>query len=87
MLAGIAGTLISMYSQVDTGMGMGYTMIALIVVVLGGMGSIPGSMIGGLILGFVGSIFGYIEPSLSMVAYYLIILVLLLVKPKGLMGR
>ena len=66
---------------------MGYTMIALIVVVLGGMGSIPGSMIGGMILGFVGSIFGYIEPSLSMVAYYLIILVLLLVKPKGLMGR
>jgi len=87
MLAGIAGTLISMYSQVDTGMGMGYTMIALIVVVLGGMGSIPGSMIGGLILGFVGSIFGYIEPSLSMVAYYLNILGLLLVKPKGLMGR
>ncbi len=87
LLAGVAGALISMYSQVNTGMGMQYTVIALIVVVLGGMGSIPGSMIGGLILGFVGSIFGYIEPSLSMVAYYVIILALLLVKPKGLMGR
>jgi len=87
MLAGIAGSLISMYSQVNTNMGMQYTVIALIVVVLGGMGSIPGSMIGGLILGFVGSIFGYIEPSLSMVAYYMIILALLLVKPKGLLGR
>jgi branched-chain amino acid transport system permease protein len=87
VLAGVAGSLISMYKQITTGMGMQYTVIALIVVVLGGMGSIPGSMIGGLILGVVGSIVSYIDPSLSMVAYYVIILVLLLVKPKGLMGR
>lgn len=87
ILAGIAGSLISMIYQISTGMGMSYTVIALIVVVLGGMGSIPGSMIGGLILGFVGSIVSYIDPSLSMVAYYVIILALLLVKPKGLMGR
>lgn len=87
ILAGIAGSLISMIYQINTGMGMNYTVIALIVVVLGGMGSIPGSMIGGLILGFVGSIVSYIEPSLSMVAYYVIILALLLVRPKGLLGR
>lgn len=87
VLAGIAGSLISMYSQISTNMGLQYTIIALIVVVLGGMGSIPGSMIGGLILGMVGSIFSYMEPSLTMVAYYLIILILLLVKPKGIFGR
>jgi branched-chain amino acid transport system permease protein len=87
VLAGIAGSLISMYNQVSTNMGMQYTVIALIVVVLGGMGSIPGSMIGGLILGMVGSIFSYLEPSLTMVAYYVIILALLLVRPKGLLGR
>lgn len=87
VLAGIAGSLLSMILQVSTGMGMSYTVIALIVVVLGGMGSIPGSIIGGFILGFVGSVVSYIDPSLSMVAYYVIILALLLVKPKGLLGR
>lgn len=87
VLAGIAGSLISMYNQVSTGMGMQYTVIALIVVVLGGMGSIPGSMIGGFILGLVGSLVSYIDPSLSMVVFYVIILALLLVRPKGLLGR
>jgi branched-chain amino acid transport system permease protein len=87
ILAGIAGSLISMYSQINTNMGMQYTFIALIIVVLGGMGSIPGSIIGGLILGMVGSIVTSIYPDLTMVAYYLIILVLLFVKPKGLLGR
>jgi branched-chain amino acid transport system permease protein len=87
ILAGMAGSLISMYNQVSTNMGMQYTVIALIVVVLGGMGSIPGSIIGGVILGMVGSIFSYVSPGLTMVAYYVIILLLLLIRPKGIMGR
>jgi len=87
LLAGLAGVLLSMINQITSTMGMGYTIIAIIVVVLGGLGSIPGSLIGGFILGIVGSAVGYYEPSLQLVAYYLIILVLLLVRPKGLMGR
>lgn len=87
VLAGIAGSLISMINKINTSMGMNYTVIALIVVVLGGLGSIPGSMIGGFILGFVGSVVNYIDPSLSMIAYYVLIMALLLVRPKGLMGR
>ena len=87
LLAGIAGSLLSMTQQIYTSMGMQYTVIALIVVVLGGMGSIPGSMIGGFILGMVGSIVSNLDPSLAMVAFYVIILALLLVRPKGLLGR
>lgn len=87
VLAAIAGALLSMIYQVNTTIGLGYTVIAIIVVVLGGMGSVPGSMLGGFILGFIGSAVSYYDPSLSMVAYYLIIMVLLLVKPKGLLGR
>jgi len=87
LLAGMAGALLSMIYQVNTTMGMGYTVIAIIVVVLGGMGSIPGSMLGGFILGMIGSAVSYIDPSLSMVAYYVIIMALLLIKPKGLLGR
>jgi branched-chain amino acid transport system permease protein len=87
LLAGVAGSLLSMIYQISTTMGMNYTVIALIVVVLGGMGSITGSLVGGLILGFAGSLVSYIDPSLTMVAFYVIILALLLVRPKGLMGR
>ncbi len=87
LLAGIAGSLLSMIQQIYTSMGMQYTAIALIVVVLGGMGSIPGSMIGGFILGMVGSLVSYLDQSLAMVAFYVIILALLLVRPKGLLGR
>jgi branched-chain amino acid transport system permease protein len=87
LLAGIAGTLVSMINQVKADMGMEYTVVAIIVVVLGGMGSIPGSFIGGLILGVIGSIVTKFEPSLALVAYYAIFMILLIVKPTGIMGK
>ncbi len=86
-MAGIAGMLISMIYPVHVVMGFQYTIIAIIVVVLGGLGSIPGSFIGGFILGIIGSIVTYIDPGLSLVAYYLIFTVLLLVRPTGIMGK
>jgi branched-chain amino acid transport system permease protein len=58
-----------------------------IVVVLGGLGSIPGSFIGGFMLGLVGSIVTSLEPGLALVAYYAIFIILMLVRPKGIMGR
>jgi branched-chain amino acid transport system permease protein len=86
-MAGIAGMLISMCYPVHGTMGMEYAIIAIIVVVLGGLGSIPGSFIGGFILGLIGSIVTYFEPGLALVAYYLIFILLLLVRPKGIMGK
>jgi branched-chain amino acid transport system permease protein len=86
-LAAMAGMLISMSYTVHPVMGLEYTVIAMIVVVLGGLGSIPGSFIGGLILGLIGSIVTYFEPGLALVAYYAIFILLLLVKPTGIMGR
>jgi branched-chain amino acid transport system permease protein len=86
-MAGIAGMLISLCYPVHVVMGLEYTIIAIIVVVLGGLGSIPGSFIGGFVLGIIGSVVTYIDPGLSLVAYYLIFILLLLVKPTGIMGR
>ena len=86
-LAGIAGTLISISYPVNAAMGLEYTVIAIIVVVLGGMGSIPGSFIGGFILGIIGSVVTYFEPGLALAAYYVIFVVLLLLRPTGLMGK
>lgn len=87
LMAGLGGALISMCYKIQPTMGLEYTMIALIVIVLGGLGSIPGSLVGGLILGLVGSIVTYVEPGLSLVAYYVIFMLLLLVKPKGILGK
>ena len=86
-MAGLAGTLLSMRIPITPTMGLNYTVIAIIVVVLGGLGSIPGSFLGGFILGIIGQIVIYFEPSLSLAAYYLIFILLLLVRPTGILGK
>jgi branched-chain amino acid transport system permease protein len=87
LMAGFGGTLISMSYNIQPTMGLEYTVIAFIVIVLGGLGSIPGSLLGGLLLGLVGSIVSYIQPGLSLVAYYVIFMLLLLAKPTGILGK
>jgi len=87
VMAGLAGTLMSMRIPLTPTMGLNYTIIAIIVIVLGGLGSIPGSFIGGFILGIIGTIVTYLEPSLSLAAYYFIFMLLLLIKPTGIFGK
>jgi branched-chain amino acid transport system permease protein len=87
LMAGLGGTLISMSYQIQATMGLEYTMIALIVIVLGGLGSIPGSFLGGFLLGLVGSVVTHWQPGLALVAYYVIFMGLLLAKPTGILGR
>ena len=87
MMSAFAGTLLSVCYPIKATMGMEYTFIAIIVVVLGGLGSIVGSFIGGFMLGIVGSIVTYFEPSLTLVAYYFIFILLLLVRPTGILGK
>jgi branched-chain amino acid transport system permease protein len=86
-MAAIAGVLISMRVPLNPAMGMQYTFIAIIIIVLGGLGSIPGSFIGGFILGIVGEVVTHFEPSLTVAAYYFIFMLLLLVRPKGIFGK
>ncbi|MDR1065408.1 MAG: branched-chain amino acid ABC transporter permease [Oscillospiraceae bacterium] len=86
-LAACAGVLISMNQTFSSVTGLNYTVIAVIVVVLGGLGSIRGSILSGFILGIVGTAVNSYDPSIMLVVFYLIILVLLIVRPKGLLGR
>ncbi len=86
-MAGVAGSLISICYPIYTTMGLGYTLIAIVVVTLGGLGSIPGSFIGGFILGVIGTGVTAWEPGLSVAAYYIIFILLLLLRPKGIMGK
>jgi branched-chain amino acid transport system permease protein len=87
IMAGFAGGLLSMCYPIQATMGLEYTIIAIIVVTLGGLGSIVGSFIGGFILGLIGSIVTTLEPSLYLVVFYLIFSLMLLVRPKGILGK
>jgi len=88
LLAGVAGTLISIRTQISTGMGFNNTIIALIVVTLGGLGSVPGSFIAGIIIGIASMLVaGLWESVLIVPVYYAILMVLLLVIPTGILGK
>jgi branched-chain amino acid transport system permease protein len=88
LLAGIAGTLVSMRTQITTGLGFNNTIIALIVVTLGGLGSVPGSFIAGIILGIVSMlVVGLWEPVLTVPVYYAMLMILLLARPAGIFGK
>jgi branched-chain amino acid transport system permease protein len=88
LLAGVAGTLISMRTPVSTAMGFNNTVIALIVVTLGGLGSVPGSFIAGIIIGVASMLVaGLWESVLIVPVYYAMLMVLLLARPTGIFGK
>jgi branched-chain amino acid transport system permease protein len=67
--------------------GNAFVLVAFTVVVLGGMGSVPGALIGGLVIGVVESLAGfYFGESLGQVGIFLIFIAVLLVRPRGLFG-
>ena len=87
-LAGVAGALLSMVYEISPAMGEPYTITALIVITLGGLGSAPGSLLGGLLLGLLetfGTHFG--NPSLKMLLSYGVFVIVLLLRPRGLFAR
>jgi branched-chain amino acid transport system permease protein len=86
-MSGIAGALISICYPINSLMGLGYTVIAIVVVTLGGLGSIPGSFIGGFILGIIGTWVAFQQAALTVASYYAIFVILLLLRPKGLFGK
>jgi branched-chain amino acid transport system permease protein len=87
LMASLAGSLISITYTISPMMGLEYTAIAFIVVVLGGLGNISGSFVGGFILGLIGSIVTYFDTSLALITYYVIFMLLLMVRPTGIMGK
>jgi branched-chain amino acid transport system permease protein len=86
-LAATSGVLVSMFLTFSANIGVVFTMKALIVVIMGGVGNVLGALIAGLMLGlaeaFVAT-FG--DPGLTLAATYAIFLVILLLKPEGLFG-
>ena len=87
-LSGLAGCLLSMAYTISPAMGEPYTVTALIVITLGGFGSMGGALAGGLLLGVVEAIgMHYTNPSLKALLSYAVFIGVLLLRPKGLFSR
>lgn len=86
-LAGSAGFLGSVLSGVSFSIGMPIMLLAVIVIVVGGLGSIPGALLGAIIVGVIDSFGRAFFPDLAMFSVYLLMIVILLVKPSGILGR
>jgi len=87
-LAGIAGVLIGPAVLLEPTMGMGPLLVAFSAIVFGGMGSIAGAVLGAFILGLVESLAsGYISATYSLTFVFGIMILMLLFRPQGLLGR
>ncbi|MEY3252841.1 MAG: hypothetical protein RL227_1814 [Pseudomonadota bacterium] len=87
-LSGVAGCLLSMAYTITPSMGEPYTVTALIVITLGGFGSMGGALVGGLALGVIEA-FGmhFTNPSLKSLLSYAVFIGVLLWKPNGLFNK
>jgi branched-chain amino acid transport system permease protein len=84
-LAGVTGSLVSMLFALTPLVGLEYTVTALVVIILGGLGSIGGSLLGGLLLGVVESLgVHFTAPDLRLVLSYGVLAIILILRPYGL---
>jgi branched-chain amino acid transport system permease protein len=87
-LSGVAGCLLSMAYTISPAMGEPYTVTALIVITLGGFGSMEGALIGALLLGVIEALgMHFSSPSLKALLSYTVFIAVLLLRPKGLFTR
>ena len=86
-LAALAGVLASPVVLVNSHMGTELVIVVFAVVVIGGMGSILGAIVSGLVLGVVEGFTKVIYPEASNVVVFIIMAVVLIVRPAGLFGR
>jgi len=86
-LAAAAGALEVIHSSVNPLVGLPLTLKYLCIIVMGGLGSFAGVTLGGMIIGLSESIVGYFTPAWGQTVAYLLLVGILLIRPKGLLGR
>ncbi|RCK30073.1 branched-chain amino acid ABC transporter permease [Thalassospira lucentensis] len=92
VVAGLAGVMYTPVLPPDYHLGMDFLVLSFVVVVVGGMGSLPGAVLAGFLLGILQSFSSMTEvkdifPGIDQVIIYLVAVVILLTRPRGLMGR
>lgn len=87
MTAAISGVLVGMTFTFYPHSGTQYLIIAFGVVIIGGLGSLPGTFLGGMILGISQLVGGrYIGPGFQLLSGYIILLIVLTIRPQGILG-
>ncbi len=91
-VAGLAGVMYTPINSPNYHMGMDFLVLSFVVVVVGGMGSLPGAVLAGFLLGILESFASMNEvkailPGIDQIIIYLVAIVILLTRPRGLMGR
>ena len=87
-MAGLAGCLLSMFYEITPFMGLPYTIIAFVVIVLGGLGNIFGSLLGGFLLGLLETVgVSLTSPGLRPILSYSVFILIILLRPKGIFGK
>lgn len=92
VVAGLAGVMYAPIVSPDYRLGMDFLVLSFVVVVVGGMGSLPGAVLAGFLLGVLQSFASMNEvkqiiPGIDQVIIYLVAVVVLLLRPRGLLGR
>jgi branched-chain amino acid transport system permease protein len=87
-LVGLAGCMMMPLFSVFPTVGLNFVLIAFVIVVLGGMGSIEGALLGGICIGVVQSISGYyVAPAYAQMFFFILFLLVMAFRPTGLLGR
>jgi branched-subunit amino acid ABC-type transport system permease component len=91
-VAGLAGVMYTPINSPNYHMGMDFLVLSFVVVVVGGMGSLPGAVLAGFLLGVLESFASMNEvksliPGIDQIIIYLVAIVILLIRPRGLLGR
>ena len=86
-MSAAGGVVLSTFLTLDASVGVVFTMKALIIVIMGGVGNLKGAIVAALLLGMTESVIAtWVDPGLTLAAAYLLFVVVLLVKPEGLFG-
>jgi branched-chain amino acid transport system permease protein len=86
-LAGISGVIGGTFLSIEPGVDVEIVLFALVVVILGGLGSLPGAAIGALIVGFIDAFARALIPELAFFTLFAPMVIVLVVRPQGLLGR
>jgi branched-chain amino acid transport system permease protein len=86
-VAGLGGAIVVPSQAAVLGMGVEVLVLAFVVVVIGGLGSLEGALVGAVIVSFVRTAVVFYYAELELAALYLIAAIVLLVRPTGLFGR
>lgn len=87
-LVGLAGCIMLPLFSVFPTVGLNFILIAFVVVVLGGMGSVEGALLGGILIGIIQNLSAYfVAPAYGQMFYFLLFLLVMIFRPSGLLGQ